>query len=393
VSLTARKSLGLFLLAAVTRALFLAYLVPKLPGMWHWGINEAGVIGRSLLVTHSFSSPFHDATGPSAWLAPVYPVLVSAVFVVFGIQTPASGLAVIALNALCSALVSVVLYKLGKEFLSESAGLIAGLFWAVSPAVAIMPMIIWDTCVSTLLTTLAVLYTLRLTAPEERAERKFSLGFAGGLWGLAGLSSPALLAPLPFLGLWLWISTRRLKAAAVFVSGAAMVLLPWTLRNYLTFHKFIPVRSNFWAEMSWGNLGWQNHATGGSMEYQRLGEVQFGAVSKQRVVVYLHDHFGEFLQQTLHRSGEFWIIPEGIWRFSFFLTLTAVIGLLLMARKHFKMASAFGIILLTYPVVYYISFVFSRYRYPVEPILYLSVAFLLDEAIKRGPTRRNQAEG
>jgi len=375
----ARKSLAIFVTAAGVRAIFISYFLRKLPHFSEWGINEAGVIARSLLLSHSFSAPFHDAHGPSAWLAPIYPGMVSAVFVVFGIQTHASALAVIAVNALCSALVGVVLYRIGAEFFSEPVGQTAGLLWAVSPAVAIMPLVNWDTCVSTLLAAFAVLLTLRSVLPGAILSRDRPHFIAGAMWGLAGLSSPALLAPVPFLAVWSWAGSKRLKAGALFVVGACLLILPWTLRNYLVFQKFIPVRSNFWAEMSYGNLGFQNHATGDWMEYQRLGEVGFGAVSKQRTLQYIHDHPIDFAKHTLYRTGQFWIVPEGMWRFSFWLTLATLLGLWLIARKNRPAALMFAIILTTYPIVYYISFVFSRYRHPVEPIMYLSLAFLLIE--------------
>src|SRR5712664_1725989 len=135
------KILGLFLLAVVVRAILIASFLSRFPDLYQWGTNEQGVVGRSLLLTHSFSSPYHDVSGPTAWIAPIYPAVVSAVFAVFGIQSSVSAIAVIVLNELCSALVSVVLYKMGSEFLSERAGLTAGLLWAVSPAVALVTLL------------------------------------------------------------------------------------------------------------------------------------------------------------------------------------------------------------------------------------------------------------
>jgi hypothetical protein len=46
--------------------------------------NEAGSIAFSLSSGHGFSSPFRKDTGPTAWLAPVYPALLALVFRIFG---------------------------------------------------------------------------------------------------------------------------------------------------------------------------------------------------------------------------------------------------------------------------------------------------------------------
>ena len=370
--------LGLFLLAVLARAILITSFLSRFPDLYQWGTNEQGAIGRSLLLTHSFSSPYHDASGPTAWIAPIYPAIVSAIFALFGIQSPASAIVAIVLNALCSSLVSVVLYKIGAEFLNERAGLIAGLLWAVSPAVALVTLLVWDTCLTTLLATWACLLTLRLAVPEKHKSWR-SCAMAGGLWGLAGLSSPSVLAPLPFLALWLWAKTRQIRPAAVFSTAVALVLLPWTLRNFVVFHKLIPVRDNFWAEVFFGNIGFQTHPLKTSMEYQRLGELPFIEMAKQQVLLYIHDHFGEFVRQTLHRVGQFWILPEGVWRLSFFLSFATILGLCVMVKRKLPAAQPFLIILAAYPVTYYVSYTFSRYRHPIEPIIYLSAAFLLRE--------------
>ena len=376
------KMLGLFLLAIVVRTILITSFLTRFPDLCQWGTNEMGCVGRSLLLNHTFSTPYHDASGPTAWLAPVYPAIVNVIFAVFGIQSSASAIAVIVLNGLCSALVSVVLFKMGSEFLSERAGLTAGLLWAVSPAVALVTLLIWDTCLTTLLATWACLLTLRLALPvRKRSWHSYVL--VGGLWALAGLSSPSVLAPLPFLVLWLWAKTRQFKPTAIFSGASGLVLLPWTLRNFLVFHKLIPVRDKFWAEVFFENIGFQTHPLKTSMEYQRLGELQFIEMAKQRVLLYIHDHFADFLQQTLYRAGQFWILPEGMWRLSFFLSIATFLGLCVMAKRKLPTALPFLIILAVYPLTYYVSYTFSRYRHPIEPIMYMSAAFLLVEVGQR----------
>src|SRR6201984_3327145 len=64
--------------------------------------QETGNIAYSLTTGKGFSSPFRRETGPTAWLTPVYPLLVAGVFRVFGIFSAASFFAVVALNSLFS---------------------------------------------------------------------------------------------------------------------------------------------------------------------------------------------------------------------------------------------------------------------------------------------------
>src|SRR5580658_11223716 len=41
---------------------------------------ESGNIAHSLVTGHGFSSPFRVDTGPTAWMTPVYPVLLAGIF-------------------------------------------------------------------------------------------------------------------------------------------------------------------------------------------------------------------------------------------------------------------------------------------------------------------------
>src|SRR5882724_7274816 len=73
-----RRPVVLFFVAAGLRVAVLTVLAAHSP-VW-WGVNEAGNIGRGLVLGRGFASPFHDANGPTAWLAPVYPSLLACIF-------------------------------------------------------------------------------------------------------------------------------------------------------------------------------------------------------------------------------------------------------------------------------------------------------------------------
>jgi hypothetical protein len=136
-----KRAVSIFGAGLVVRLIAVAYLAHVKPQMLSWGINEAGGIARWIVLNHSFSSPFHDAHGPTAWLGPVYPLIVAGIFLVFGVQTPASALAVMVFNSVCSAATGAIVYEMGKEIHSEKAGLFAGWMWAFSPPMAILPFI------------------------------------------------------------------------------------------------------------------------------------------------------------------------------------------------------------------------------------------------------------
>ena len=51
---------------------------------WMQRRHETGSIAHSLATGKGFSNPFLRDTGPTAWLTPVYPLLVAAAFKLFG---------------------------------------------------------------------------------------------------------------------------------------------------------------------------------------------------------------------------------------------------------------------------------------------------------------------
>ena len=89
--------------------------------------QETGSVAQSLAMGKGFSSPFGKETGPTAWLTPVYPLLVAGIFGVFGIFTRASFFAVVFLNALFSSGVCVAIFHAGKRV--AGIGVASGAAW------------------------------------------------------------------------------------------------------------------------------------------------------------------------------------------------------------------------------------------------------------------------
>src|SRR5262245_17117177 len=77
--------------------------------------QEAGNIALSLSEGHGYASLFRKDTGPTAWLAPVYPFLLFLIFRFFGALTLASFLVAVLLNALFSAATTFPLYAVARR--------------------------------------------------------------------------------------------------------------------------------------------------------------------------------------------------------------------------------------------------------------------------------------
>src|SRR5690349_17039865 len=77
--------------------------------------QETGNIAVSLSAGHGYGNLFRQDTGPTAWLAPVYPFLLFLIFRFFGAMTFASFVAAVWLNAICSSAATFPLFAIARR--------------------------------------------------------------------------------------------------------------------------------------------------------------------------------------------------------------------------------------------------------------------------------------
>src|SRR6266446_5462767 len=201
--------ISMVLVALVIRLVVMVFLLPEQldPQRDHWRFGyETGRIARSIAQGYGFSNPLFGDTGPTAWMTPVYPYLVAGVFKLFGIYTKTSAIVLLSLNALMAALVCVLVFLIACVSFGDRVAKWSGWAWAFCPYAIYFPVErIWETWLATLLLCLLFLITLKLE--EENKSRVWAL--FGLLWGLAALTSPALLSVLPFLAGWVIYRRHR----------------------------------------------------------------------------------------------------------------------------------------------------------------------------------------
>ena len=151
------------------------------------------------------------------------------------------------LQSLVGALLVPALGLLGRSAFSEPAGL------AAAGLAALYPELIWFAAhfwAETLFTVLLWWAIERLLASDTRGSGWAAVG-AGLLFGLAILTRETVLYFLPFAALWLaWRRPGGVRRAALVVVASLLVVLPWTVRNWVVFDAFVPVSTagalNLW---------------------------------------------------------------------------------------------------------------------------------------------------
>jgi 4-amino-4-deoxy-L-arabinose transferase-like glycosyltransferase len=331
----------------------------------------------------------------------------AAVFKIFGLYTTASAIVILALNCLCSALTCVPIYWIGRESFGSAVGGWAAWVWALFPfAIFHATNMIWDTCLTTLLFACLFLVTLRLPRLGLAAWAGYGL-----LWGVTALSNPAVLAVLPVLWGWACYRLHRLGQrwfVPVLVAGMALglVVFPWFLRNYLTFHQFIPFRDTFWVVFYAGNKteavdtgsATQQSATDAREleSFRQLGEIGYMQEKKRQSLAFVRDHPGLFAWFTARRFVTFWTgfrhfprdgIEEGFdpdypfdptfMIFGTAVTLLAFAGLWQAFIKHTELAWLYALVLLIFPLLYYVTGTLERYRHTIDPEMVILASLVI----------------
>jgi hypothetical protein len=404
--LAAATSLSLiFLVALGTRLGFAWDQTRKIPreviGIASFA-QETGSIASALVRGKGFSSPFGRETGPTAWLTPVYPLLVAGVFRVFGIFTNASFFAVVFLNALFSSAVCIAIFHAGKRIGGLGVASGAAWLWALFPNAVMVPFEwVWDTSLSALLGA-TILWATRELAESQRLRDWCGYGL---LWGFTLMTNPSLGSLLPFLLGWAAYHAHReknLRIAKPALAAAGIAILccvPWTVRNYVQFHRLVPLRSNFPLELYIGNNA--NYATrqfvwppritkeGELLRYFKMGETAFMDDEERKALEFMRAHPRAVLELTWERFVTFWTgLPEPVQ--TFLSTDELLIRVLLVCNTVAAIGALAGIVVLirrgspyafpaaaypvVYPWLYYVTHPNLRYRHPIDPVVLLLLA-------------------
>jgi 4-amino-4-deoxy-L-arabinose transferase-like glycosyltransferase len=368
----------------------------QLPGRIYPFALEVSSIAAHLARGQGFSSPFLVDTGPTAWVAPIYPFAVSAVFKIFGVYSNKSALVILGLQCVMAAATGVAIYALGRRTLGERIGIWASWIWTVSPIFFRWPVSwIWDFAASGLLLTTALVLTLDVA---EKGQRRLWLQL-GALWGVTALTNPALLSVLPFsliYGIFANDNGRatRVKNAAFSTILCVMIISPWAIRNMLVFGRPVFLRSNFWFEFHLGNyhysngMGYLGFHPGANpwqlRKYTELGEQGYIQSARKESLSFVRKYPREFIDLTLHRTLWFWdgtpLLYQGQewwkpWKF-WPLSLTAWLGMIFLLTRQPRGWLLYTACVVIYPLPYYFIYPIAKYRYAIEPEMLLLSVYL-----------------
>ena len=308
----------------------------------HLLLYEHGAIAHNLYTDHGFAmqwpyGSFDSARAaemkqPPKWegafLPPLNPYLLYFSYEIFG-ESAAALYAMMLLYAIVSCFIPLAVYKLGCLLGSETSArvsaLIAGVFLPAAYAV-----VTFSGSALYQLLGIVVLYFAVLSIKRPSYRSFLLLGLSCGI--MTQLRSEFFF--LEFLLIAVVIMLARSIDRKVIVKGFAAVLVcvaiiaPWTIRNYVLFHQFVPVLSHPWYEMWRGDNPLANgttHKEDGasvwvnanypslirrmdSIPYNQFFEAKVDAIFKGEVIAFIIDHPAQFLSLGIKKLAYFFTI-------------------------------------------------------------------------------------
>ncbi|HON05037.1 MAG TPA: glycosyltransferase family 39 protein [bacterium] len=362
----------IFLVGLLARIVFILLLGPHFyfdDEQEYWKMVNNFLSGKGLMVSETLK----------AYRPPVYPLFI-AILVKLG-----SGIVGIRIvQALISAVTSVLIYLLGRKVFSERVAILAGCISSVYPFFIFYTGFLLTETLFIFLMVSAILMFIRVFESDTSPLYGTIPGF---ITGIAGLCRPTMEAFFPFALVFILFSegSYKKRLLKIFFAGLGFILIlsPWVIRNFVVLGKFIPGTTMGGAVFWEGN---NPYSEGGPCRYfpdgvWQIDESKRDSIFYKITIDYIKQDPVRFIKLLGKKFVRFWnVVLNASDYSSFFYRLVSVLsfGLLLpffvigLFIPPLDLKKAFLIGIIVFFTIFHMIFLASvRYRIAIEPFVIL----------------------
>ncbi|HEY3373876.1 MAG TPA: glycosyltransferase family 39 protein [Candidatus Aquicultor sp.] len=372
-------------------------------GAWHQGEGR-NVLGTStdslmyenlakdLLAGKGYIGTDHmiARTGQqTAFYGPTYPFYLVAVHYVFGSAVEVAQ----ASNMILGILTAIAVFMLGSRMYGRLRGAGAAFIVAVSPQLIYYGFRLMSETLYIFLQALLLIAIVVILKKDKPS--LWALAGTGVLFGITYLCRQVVFVlPVILLPIW-WLRYKEngyswmAKTVGMFLVGTMLILGPWVVRNYVTFHEVMFGTTTGPATLWWGSLEDKGYSLSLLQikfrnEHPNMNEVQLSHLCSQEAKYnLLHLTRAEILYKIGNRPRKLLGFPRNFDDISdpqvfigiSYLTLTVlgIAGLFMGSRRRYDriLVAWFAVALLAVPLLTHVVF---RYIMPVVPLLALGAA-------------------
>src|SRR5579859_4200723 len=246
-----------------------------------WATGESPNVAMALAQGHGFSDAFMAGQGPTAHLLPIAPAIAGAAYWLFGIRTVAAEAVLcawsISVTFASYALLYAIFKRLGTPRWARIGALVFLLVAPIYTTNEVFEWRVWEGGLGLLLGNLTLYGVVR--ADTSQPPRWFGLWLAA-LPALTFFVNPVIgLAAYAGWALYLWRNQRTVsgiaRATAATLLALALLVGPWTARNWLVMGHPIALREDLGMELAVANYPQAVHGDDrNKVFYDRLIAIQ-----------------------------------------------------------------------------------------------------------------------
>jgi 4-amino-4-deoxy-L-arabinose transferase-like glycosyltransferase len=317
-----------------------------------------------------------------AFRPPLYPFILS---ILYSLKFNLLGIRIF--QAILSSLTVVFIYLLGKEVFDEKTGFFSSLISAFYPFFIFYTGFLLTETLFVFFIVLTFFYLVKIVGENRNLSLK-----AGILMGLSALTRPNIQLFFPVSIFHILFLKDKWKKILLFSAGFCIVLMPWIIRNYRIFHKFIP------GTTMGGWVFWEGnnpYSEGGPCSYFPEGILEIEEIQRDKILYkmtfkVIKENPKRFLFLMKNKFKRFWnIVPNAteferkiLYRFisvfSFGIMMPFfIIGFFISIKN--KKALFFHTLIIFFTIFHMFFLASIRYRLPIEPFyIILSVHALCE---------------
>lgn len=379
----------------------------------HW--DESGLMDSSRYLRVAMNilhkRGFTEWSYPSAFSPPLYPLFMAGIFRIFGMNT----IIIKVIQILLNVLTSVWIYLIGSTVFNRRVGLLSAFGIAINPDIIVMSGSLYTETLYIFLSCLTfacLVYALRFP------RKTWAWWLTGIMMGLSILTRHIMiLYPIMMLGtVVIFSSLHVLRRPVIHLSLACyLLLIPWTVRNYVIFDQFVPVASGAGGGLWHGS----DTSNGGRYQYDLSKQVILeetkgseGQVEKDRVLLdksikTIARSPMVFLGMTVKRFLRFFTqvyedVPQGNARqlnpaimtvlvVSYYPVLIFCVFGGILSIRQWRILFPFYWIIIYSGMIYSIMMVIPRYRIPLLPFMILFGCVGIDKVFQHYLSRYDRS--
>ncbi|MBI5574565.1 MAG: glycosyltransferase family 39 protein [Elusimicrobia bacterium] len=375
--------LSLFFFALLIR---LIYVIPLNPGKLSLDSAEWSQLARDVIEKKHYGDEY-------TWRPPGYVLFLAATYVSFG----KSVVIVRIIQTVLGSLTCLIIYLIGKKIFCDLVGKIASVLLSLYPyAIAYAGDILSETFYTFLISITLLSIIIAVEQPSAKNQM-----FIGVLFGLTALTKATIL-PFYFIAcFWIWWRTKKIKNAFLAGIFTLLTICPWTIRNYLHYHKFILISFGYgtlWTSnndetMILETIGEKEQPAASDWDWTpkrykeliKLPRIEAEKIFEKEAKEWIKNNPEKFRWLLKKRLIHFWrLYPMMAYKWQKIAAMITsgiyiplcFIGIIL-SIKNFKNTSLLIFLFIVYTLVHLPFAVLIRYRVPVDPYIIIFASYTI----------------